>query len=884
MGFHLAHKHLFHLAVLIALLGFSVHSASVHAQSENNAGISENTEESRSGSDQNSDSLIISDTNNIYPNDTTETAKPDTLSKDTLPPKEKKAPFESKVEYQAEDSMILDMKLRKAFLYHKAEVHYESIILKAAYIEIDFDKSIVTAHGLEDTTGTVYGYPLFIDGGQEFQAEHMRYNFETQKGKIKKVVTQQDDGYIHGDDIKKFNKDVMFIKDGKYTTCNHLNPHFHIQASKLKLIDNDKIITGPAQLRIEDIPTPLVLPFGFFPNSEEQQNGILIPSYGYSPARGYFLQDGGYYWGISDHLATEIRGDIYTNLSYATRTTTQYNKRYVANGTVNIDYLNTRDGDPETPEFRKDKSFFIKWNHNQDPKASPTTDFRASVNAGTANFYENDFNTNMDALVQNDFSSNISFSKQFKNSPVPLNLTVGASHSQNSRDSTINITLPQATLNMSRIFPFERKNRVGSPKSYERIGISYTGDVQNRLRTREDELLSSNTFDKMLYGVRHSIPINWSFKTSHLTWTPNANITETWTFQSFRQSIDPEISGVIRDTVQEFNRFGSYNLGLDMATKIYGMYTFKEGNVKAIRHTMTPNFRMNYVPVFSRGDNPSHMRDIRNDTLGRRFNIYEGGVYQGPSNQERLVGTFDLQNNLEMKHKRRNDTTGELSKSPILEMLSLRTNYDFLADSLNMSQVDIQARTTLFNILNVRGDVALDPYALNEEGTAINTFRFRDDGKLFRVTRIAAAVGITLQGEKKENPDTDKGTPAQQRDIRENPHLYADFNVPWRLSIDYNFTYANQGRGIQRVNTLNFRGEVNLTEGWRTGFLSGLDVENMQVVPTTSFNIMRDLHCWQINLNVIPFGPRRSFNFLIQVKSPMLQDLQLQRRRSWFDQ
>lgn len=884
MGFHLAHKHLFHLGVLIAVFVLAIAPLAGNAQSENNAGNPKESTQTVEGSDQNNQA---EQAESAEGEETTKETDPDSNNvenNDPPPAKEKDAPFESKVEYQAEDSMILDMKQRKAFLYHKAEVHYETIVLKAAYIEIDFDQSIVTAHGLPDTNGNVYGHPLFIDGGQEFQAEHMRYNFETQKGKIRKVVTQQDDGYIHGDHIKKYNKDVMFIKDGKYTTCNHLNPHFHIQASKLKLIDNDKIITGPAQLRIEDIPTPLVLPFGFFPNSEERQNGILIPSYGFSPARGYFLQNGGYYWGINENVAAEIRGDIYTNLSYATRINTQYNKRYVANGNVNIDYLNTRDGDPETPEFRKDNSFFVKWNHNQDPKSSPTTDFRASVNAGTANFYENDFNTNMDALVQNDFSSNIAFSKQFRNAPIPLNLTLGASHSQNSRDSTINITLPQATLNMARVFPFERKDRVGSPKSYERIGISYTGDIQNRVRAREDEILSTNTFDKMLYGVRHSIPINWSFKTSHLTWTPNANITETWTFQSFRQSVDPEISNIIRDTIQEFNRYGNYNLGLDLATKMYGMYSFKSGNVKAIRHTITPNMRVNYIPSFSRGDNPSYMRDIRNDTLGRRYNIYEGGVYQGPSNRERFIATFDLQNNVEMKHKRRNDTTGELTKTPLLEMLSVRTNYDFLADSLNMSQVDIQARTTLFNILNIRGDVALDPYALNDEGTAINRFRFQEDGKLFRVTRIAAAAGITLKGERKEDPETEKGTPAQKRDIRENPHLYVDFNVPWRLSIDYNFTYADQGRGIQRVNTLNFRGEVNLTEGWRTGFLSGLDVENMQVVPTTSFNIMRDLHCWQINLNVIPFGPRRSFNFLIQVKSPMLQDLQLQRRRSWFDQ
>lgn len=852
MGRYLRHIYLFHLILLIALFLFTGANQQVFGQSET---------------------------------DTQDSAKVEQVAGDSIGSNREDNSFlESKVDYNAEDSMIIDMQQQKAYLYGNAIVTYEELKLEADYIEIDFNSNLVMAKGLPDSTGEVKGKPLFTEKGQQYEAGQMTYNFKTKKGKINDALTQQGDGYIHGQDIKKESDNIFFIKNGRYTTCNKEDPHFYILASKLKVINNEKIVTGPANMWISDIPTPLAIPFGFFPNKRGRQSGVMIPSYGFSPERGYFLQNGGLYLGINDNFDASIRGDIYSNLSWSTNTRINYKKRYKRKGSLDIQYTDAKDGDPETPDFTRRESFFVSWNHSQDPKAFPNSNFRAKVNFGSTDFYQNTFNSDINNIVQNDFASNISYTKNFANSP--FNLTVNGSHSQNNRQESITATLPQATLTMSRIFPFKRKVRVGSEKWYERIGFSYSTDMKNTVTTSAANFNLPNIEDKMRYGVRHNIPISTSIKAGHLTISPNININEVWQFQTIRKQYDSELENNLRqDTLQEFRRFGNYSASMGLATKLYGMYSFGQNSkVEAVRHTFTPNVSLQFTPDFSSSES-GYFDEYQVDSLGntQQYSVFEGGIYGAPNQNQRAVINFDLQNNVEMKYKSENDSGDvEFKKAPILEMLSANWNYNLLSDSLNWSPVNLQLRTTIAKIINIRGDLRLDPYALNENDQRINEFQWDENQRPFRITQASANVGFQFQSSNVKNRSTDEGTEAEKEDVENNPDAYVNFNIPWRLSVNYNIQVRNTGGRVSQINSVNFNGEVNLTENWRISFRSGYDIENKQL-NITSFDVYRDLHCWQIRFNIIPFGTRQSYNFNIGVKAPMLQDLKLQRKRSWFD-
>lgn len=803
--------------------------------------------------------------------------------------------FQSKVDYKSNDSIKYDIQNEMVYLWGEAEVKYEDLTLTADYIEIDMQTNLVYASGLPDSTGTIQGKPKFIEAGKEYDADEMTYNFTTQKGKILAARTQEGDGYVLGQQIKKQNDGVIFVKNGRYTTCNLENPHFHIQAGKLKVIQNDKIVTGPANLWISDIPTPLAVPFGFFPNRSERSSGILIPAYGNSPGLGYFLENGGFYIGESENWDMELRGDVYTNGSWSTNSSLRYNQRYKHSGNLNFEYSDIRRGDPEAADFSRSSTFFVRWTHRQDRKARPNSNFSANVNAGSANNFTNNFNTNARDYLQPNFKSSINYTQRIGEK---FNLALSANQDQNRADSTMSLVLPQATFTMSRIFPFKSLNqKPGKKRFYEDIGISYTMDFRNRLNTREEDLFTQKSIDNLQNGVRHSIPLSTSFKIlKHFTLNPSINYGETWYFESIRQSYNSSENQLDTTTIGGLQRWNEVSMNAGLSTKIYGMYMMKFSRIKAIRHVVTPNVSFSYRPDLS----DRYYEEVQVDSTGdaQRYSYFAGGIYGTPVSRQTGTVNFNLINNFEAKYKTKSDTTDELKKIKLLENLSFGTNYNIYADSLNWSAINFNGRTNFGQNLSFQFNGTLDPYAANASGRRINELAMDVNGTYLRLTRASAAFNLRLKSKQrtgdKETVDeagervSKYGTAEQLEYINANPEAYIDFSIPWSLNFNYNITYTpNFDESAvdprELVNTLNFSGDFSLTENWKVEFRSGYDFEQNDL-SYTSLNIHRDLHCWQMNFSVIPFGPRQSYTFDINVKAPVLQDLKLQRRRSWFDQ
>ena len=817
--------------------------------------------------------------------DSTEVADSSALKIDTTISKDA---IEAKVDYTAEDSMRFDMRLEKVYLYGAAQVNYEDIQLNADYIEVDLKNNTVLADGRADSNGIKQGLPIFKEGPQEYETGQMRYNFDTEKGIITEVKTQEGDGYIQGKQVKKTGEDIMYIRNGLYTTCNLDDPHFSLATSKLKVIPKDKIVTGPTVLKVGDVPTPLGLPFGFFPNKKGRSSGIIIPTYGDSRALGFFLRNGGFYWGINDYIDASITADIYSLGSWGANASTRYNKRYGYNGNVNISYANIRNGYQEFPDFTESNEFFVRWSHNQSPKARPGGRFSANVNVGSRNNFINNLNSFTQDYLTNTFQSSITYSNAFPSKPY--NLTLSARHNQNTQTGAFNIILPDASFNVSRLFPFKRFGKIGNEwwrSIYKNFGFNYSGVATNQLNTN-DTLLALDQISKLSQdfrnGMRHSIPISTSFKLlKFFNINPSANFSDNWTLETYRQRFDEKQGRVVRDTVSGFERAGNVNFNAALTTKIYGMFQLKKGPVKAIRHVMTPQVSFNYQPTVISG------RRTFTDANGEEqtYNIFNGTVYGSPARNRSGRMGFNLLNNLEMKVKSKNDTSG-IKKVTIFENLGFSTSYDFNADSLNWAPVSFNGRTRLGQFLTFQFNGTLDPYGLdsvNNRPSRVNESWQAQSGKLFRLTNTSFALNFRLQGGKKNQTQEKKSefaTEQEIEDINANPQHYVDFNIPWSLNFTYNIRYSKPFYEDFTTQTFNFSGDLSLTEKWKIGFNSGWDFEREDFT-FTSVNINRDLHCWQLAINWVPYGPRQSYMITLNVKSPVLQDLKLNRRRDYFD-
>ncbi len=808
------------------------------------------------------------------------------------------------ITYNATDSIIISLDGQKVFLYKEGVVNYESIELMADYIELDLEINEVYAEGVPDTAGVMMGEPIFKDGADEFECKTLRYSFESQKGIIQDVKTEQGEGFVHSERTKKIDAESFILKKGKYTTCDADHPHFYLHMSKAKVISNKKIITGPAWLVLEDFPIYFpILPFGFFPNSPSYSSGIIIPTYGEEQNRGFFLREGGYYWAASQFFDLTLKGDIYSKGSWGSSILTKYKKRYKFSGSFNFRYNVNKISEIGLPDYSRSPGFQVTWSHSQDSKANPFQTFSASVNLSTSSYdKQNTYlrnNQSVDRYLSTTKSSSISYSKKWENSP--FNMSTNFRHSQNSSDSTITLSFPEMTFSMSKIYPFRKKIRSGSPKWYEKIGFSYTGNIKNSITSREDELLNKSLTKDWRNGWKHSIPIslpNFNIL-KYVNFSPSVSYSERWYTNKLQRTVDldneydhiRDLPHVRLDTIYGFYRNYDYSFSVSSSTNIYGMFIMKnqKSRMKAIRHKVTPSVSFSYRPDFGNpryGFWDSHIDEDGNEVF---YNRFSNGIFSSAGQGKSGAISFSLANNLEAKMAAKNDTTSseeQFEKVKIIDNLSFSGSYNLVADSLNLSNISVRGRTSVKGV-NVSFGGTLDPYMTDETGKRkINKYVWNNASglaKLGRLTNANLSFGMSFKSKKEENEeeeDTDMVPIVHPDGFVE----YYDFNMPWDFRFDYSFSYRkpNPFEKATINQSLNFNGRMSLTDNWNLSLTSNFDVQAGKFSFTT-FNIQRKMHCWNMAFNFVPFGQRKSYSFTINASSSMLKDLKVDKKRSWFD-
>ncbi len=829
------------------------------------------------------------------------------LAGDTVQEKPSSGGIDAEVHYSAADSVVMSIDGKKIFLYKTAEVSYLNIKLQADYIEFDMTNNTVFAEGMPDSSGTIVGRPVFEDGDQKMDAHRLRYNFNSKKGYIEVVRTEQEGGYLHAEKTKKDQFGNINLKNGKYTTCDKENPDYYIALTKAKSIPGDKIVSGPAYLVIEDIPIPIGLPFGFFPNKRESTSGVLIPSYGEEARRGFYLQDGGYYWAINDFADLRLTGSIYTNGTWGIRAGSSYRWRYHFNGNADLRYFKNINGEKGLEGYSRNVDYSINWSHSQDPKANPNRQFRASVNLSTQRFDQNHSYSLQNALT-NQKQSSISFQKRWPNSP--FNLTASANHSQNSQTGNVNLNLPNMTVTMNTINPFDLKNSSGKKKWYQQIQLKYTATLNNKIQTTDTALFTRHVFDNMTNGFRHEIPLIWNYKPKKLriiTISPNlsySGVGYTSHIEKHREVItdgDTTFYKTVTDTIEGLSYAHAIypSIGISLAPKIYGMYQFTNPNSKiiAIRHVMSPTISFNYIPDLS-NILPDYYRDIRDESgkVIETYSIYQNYLYGTPTQRNRVrTMSFSLRNNVEAKMRVETDSTTETQKVSILDNFNFSTNMNF-DDSIMFQPVSITGNTKLLKgKLNINFRGSADPYAIDSDGRRINKLEYEKSGKIARLTNMGFSMGMRFQGgsEKKSTEATaTQGeevmpaslTPAggEVGNLNQDYGDYVDFSIPWSVTTNYDFNYSKNRGSVNVVQTLRLNGDLSLTPKWKIGISTGYDLKNSKVT-TSNMSIYRDLHCWEMRLTAIPFGRYKSFNFTINVKSTLLRDLKYDKRIPWQD-
>ena len=866
------------------------------------------------------DSLVSADTtslDSIYYAMADSLSQADSLSTDSLLVTEPAGgDISAEVKYSASDSLIFSLDGRAVELYGEARIAYEAITLDAAYIRYDMDQNMVTAYGMPDSSGTIVGKPVFDDPAGSFESNSLRYNFKTKRAYVEEVVTEQEGGFLHADQTKMQNNGHVHLKDGKYTTCDAEHPHFYIAITKGISMPGDKIVAGPAYLVLADVPLPLGLPFGFFPNSRTKTSGILIPKYGEEDRRGFYLREGGYYFAMNDFMDLRITGDIYTNGTWGVRLGSNYKWNYHFNGNLNVRFFKNVDGYKDVPEtYSVSRDYAIGWSHAQDSRANPNSSFRASVNLSSSS-YDRNHTRNINNVVRNTKQSSISYTRSFNG---PFNFSASLNHSQNSNTQAVNMVLPKVSFNMSRLTPFKRKVSTGRKRFYEDIQLSYTSLLENRVNTYDTLLFTSSVWDDMQSGFKHNIPLSLAIKPFRKTpmlqsfsITPSINYSGNLYSKQTLYYLDDD-GEVQKDTISKISYahslFPSISAGL--APKIYGMFTFRgKGRMEQIRHVMTPAASFSYVPDMSSiaADYYRHLVDPETGDTLKTYSIYEDQIYGTPTSRGASGSVnFSLRNNIEAKMRSKSDTIDELEKVKILDNLSFNTSYNlYHQDTLTpaWTPVTFNGSTRIFKEkLNLTFRGSMDPFGYD---TATNRTRVRETwfsqtGKPVRLTSASVSAGFTLKS-KREKTGSKSGQEAMdQQSQLNNPEMsrddpdaiydpnmeeyygdYVDFDIPWSLRIDYNFSYTKPMDEARIVQTIRASGDFSLTPNWKIGFNSGYDLDKKQFT-TTNLSIYRDLHCWEMRISVVPFGTYKSYNFQINAKSSILQDLKYNKRRSWVD-
>jgi hypothetical protein len=824
----------------------------------------------------------------------------DSVRADTISKNQSKSFLEAPVNYSARDTIINDVVNRKVYLFGDAVITYQDIKLVADRITYDFSNYTVHAEGIQDTAGVWIGKPVFEQGDSKFDAFAMDYNFKTKKAFVRQVQTDVIEGTLTGDKVKTTDDNkVIYVRKGEYCPCEDPNAKTRFKIGRLKVIKDKQIVTGPGYLALGKVPTPLAFPFGFFPNTDKKQAGLIMPSYGNAQELGYFLNDLGFYMPISDNIDTKILGDIYSRGSYGLENITRYKKLYKYDGNLGVEYNVQKRGDEDLGNFSETRTFFINWRHTQDRKAHPYANFSADVNAGSTENFTNNLNASQNDFLTNTFRSNIRFSRSFYNSPWSMNATAG--HNQNSRTGDYDFTIPSLNVNKARTFPLKDLFNDG-PKDrfYEKIGWVWNSSFQNTLSVN-DSMLALNNWDQIKdnfrNGVRHTTSLSTSLKAGPFSINPSLNFNERWYFKTFGRRFNPETNQFETDTIQGFDRNNDWSFSTSVTTKLYGMYSFKGKNLKAIRHTLTPSISYNYTPNFD----PNIYGFFGPSAALQSYNPYQGTLYGGPPANERQAISFSFTNNIEGKFLSRRDTTSKFKKVAILENLTVSGSYNFVADSNKLSNISINGFTSLSQYVNLRFSSSFNPYVYEigpgDRPAITAEYLFDRNRSLAQFESGNLAVNITGLGSSsfqrnRPNPVIESEE-ADGEVIDDSKPFLSGFKVPWNINVTYALNVrrnrfvepAGDDLPLVLMDTLAYtqslqvNGNFTLFDRISIGINSGYDFVTKELTPTT-VTARVDLNCWELNARVIPFGDRRSYNVGLNIKSSMLRDLKLERNRT----
>ena len=815
------------------------------------------------------------------------------------------------INYKAKDITSVNQKKKQIYLYNEAQVQYQDMDIQSGVITIDYANDLVYAGRIKDSLGNYSQPPVFKQGSDIVEPDSIVFNMKTKKALIWNSKTEQQGGRIISKLTKKENDSVYFVKRAKFTTSeNEENPEYYFLLRKAKVVPGKKIVTGLTNMFIADVPTPIGLPFAFFPLSKKRTSGVIFPSFGEQNNRGYFLQNGGYYFALSDYIDLATLGDYYTNGSYGLRLESNYALRYKFRGTLSFRYENLINSERGFPDYSKSVIYNLRWNQNQDSKSNPSSRFSASVNLGSSTYYQESINQlNSSNFLNNTLASSVSYSKTFQGEPQ-VNLSVTATHSQNTNTETINMTLPTFQGSVDRVFPFTPKT--GSKKGvFQNINFQYNVRGENRIQTTDSLFFKKEMFEDAKAGVKHSIPISTNFKLfKYFSMSTSANFDHNWTFKTIEKEYDTDNEEVVVTPVKGFDSFTTYNFSTSLGTTIYGLFDFGEDKkIQAIRHVVRPSISYNISPAFNQYYDTYEVVSADGLTTDQvEYSRFEQSLFGAPGNRFSSSIGLSLSNNVEAKVRAKDSTATEPKKIFLLNSLNFSTNYNIAADSLNFSPVRMSGGTQLFdNKMSVNFGATLDPYALDNTNRKINEFNINNGGSLFRISSANFTMSYNLSNDS-FGGDSDENDAAKNESLRSGgraddlfgkPQDFADrrlnnsnkndeeakptdlykYKIPWSLRLAYALNYNNSRRQNEiSSHSLMFSGDIELSPRWSVGASSGYDFKNNGFT-YTQLRFERDLESWRMNFSWIPFSSRSSWNFFIGIRSSILSDLKYDKQR-----
>ncbi len=843
-----------------------------------------------------------------------------------------KRTLEHPVAYEAKDSIIFYMDTKNAFLFGDAKVNYTNIELVADSIVVNLDSSIVHAAAVRDTLGQLKGKPVFKQGSEEYQSEKLSYNFETRKGFIENVYTEQQEGFLNGKLSKRGANGEVYLQSATYTTCDEPHPHFYIAMSRAKVYPGKSVYSGPAWLVVEDVPLPLALPFAYFPFTSKYSSGFIMPSYGDENKRGFYLRDGGYYFAFNDYMDLKLTGEIFTKGSWGVAANSNYKRRYKYSGSFYFNYQVTKTGEKNLPDYNEIKNFKIQWTHRQDAKANPNSTFSASINFTTQSYEQNNLTSlyNPTSYSQSTRTSSLSYSRTFPK--IGLSISSSFNISQNMKDSTLALTMPDVSISLAQFYPFKKKKLAGKEKWYEKISVRYTGNISNSISTKEDKIMKSSLTKDWRNGMKHSIPVSATFNLfNYINITPQFNYTERWYTKKIMQSYDTHLYQVINDTIYGFNRVYNYNLSLSANTKLYGFYKPNKkifgDKIQMVRHVLTPSISYSYAPDFGAAKYGYWDTYTKTDANGNvslvSYSPYQGALYGVPGKGKSGSISMDLSNNVEMKYKDRNDS---IKKVSIIDELGASLSYNMSAKTQPWSNLSTRIRLKFGKsfTFNMNAVFATYAYEFDRNGNVVVGNRTEwSYGRFGRFQGTSKNLSYTfnngtwkkwveafnrlmgrdtdLEAKNNKNPDGEDDDYDEDTDLETNEEKtagngkdmgkktnengldddgYMDFQIPWSFSISYGITMAEDRSARINVKTmrypykftqnLNFSGNIKLSNNWNINFSSGWDFTRKDISMTT-FSLTRDMHCFNISAGLV-FGTYQSYNITLRAKASTLTD------------